>query len=340
MNSRTTQIKNNSYEDPLTQRYVLQGLIDKGSEGIVYSILHKKSGQLLACKKIEIGESRINGLRVLQEIRLLKYLNHENIIHLEEYLYAQIESVNTVFLIYELFPRNLSESIKSGRITASTQMKYIISQLASSLYYLHINNFIHRDVKPSNILINDRFKIKLCDFGSCKCLNQKESYPTIQSVCTKIYMPPEYFYEGVEETTTIDIWQLGCVYIQMILRAPPFKGHSVNSIKKSILSLIKPDEIIKFNNNEEVNESYGLKETKTILPYFFRTLKIDSSSQELIYDMLQIDPLKRITAIEILQHQSVAMFKQPLGEKESNEFEFVKGNETYDEIVQLIKNEM
>ncbi|ELP93810.1 extracellular signal-regulated kinase, putative [Entamoeba invadens IP1] len=328
------------------EKYTIQGLLDKGSEGVVYSIYHKETKQTSACKKIELLTTGTVALRALQEIRVLKSLSHENIIKLEEVYLEQSATSFAVLLVYEMYPSNLSDCIKNGKITAVTQMKFIISQTASALCYLHNRGIIHRDIKPSNILVGDRLCVKLCDFGSCKLLTQTGNYPTLQSVSTKIYMPPEGMNEGIEETTAIDIWQLGCVFLQMLLRSPPFKGHSLSSIKKNILSLLKPEEDKNVKERvEKIEKVFSLdipellsKENKGI-PYFIRTLKIDTMSQELIFLMLQVSPKKRITAQQILQHQSIRMFKQRMGEDVNRHVNAVQGNENFESIITLIHEE-
>ena len=422
-------------QEKIEKEYQFQGLLERGSEGIVYSILHKQTKELFACKKIQIPKNGTTLLRVTQEIQILNKLKHKNIINLKQILLEEINNIHYVYIIYDIAPQNLLQLIKSNKFNSIIQMKYIIVQMANALYYLHINGIIHRDIKPSNVLVYDKLCIKLCDFGSCKFLNQSEQYPPIQSVCTKIYLPPESFDYDCEETTAIDIWQLGCVFLQMLIKNPPFKGSSINSIKKSIISVYNYDNNDNTNDNfnsidknfnkeketermkyhedvikEKINlkckerkddkEKYeqlmkkdkkdkkDISETKMkekeidemifkmdkkdqtmkkekkeiviqfekmikmacndesnqfdFLPKFFTSLNIDKDSQELIYQMLQINPLKRISAEEIVHHKTLIMFKQILQGKESfeSDFEMITGNETYDDLIRLIEKEI
>ncbi|KAL7717337.1 Protein kinase domain containing protein [Entamoeba marina] len=299
-NQNNHQLKKNSIVDPLELNYSVQGLIDKGSEGVVYSVKPKCSKNMFACKKIELTKVGTTSLRVLQEIRVLKALNHANIIHLHSLIFSEVSSSHVVYLLYDLFPNNLSQCIKVGRITSTTQMKFIISQITKALQHLHSIGIIHRDLKPSNVLVHDRLRIKLCDFGSCKLLSQTNSYPKLEKVCTKMYMPPEGLENTENETTAIDIWQLGCIYIEMINKEPAFKVKSL----------------------------------------YYKYLKIDSLTQELIYRMMQYYPYNRITANEILKHQSIKMFNDE--ENQQQPFKLIEsltGTETYEEIVQMIQFE-
>jgi mitogen-activated protein kinase 15 len=113
--------------------------------------------------------------------------------------------------------------------------KYIIYQLAKSLKFVHSAGLVHRDVKPSNILINPNCEIRLCDFGLSRTLwkyNNQETKLT-EFIATRWYRSPEVLFGSHYYNTKSDMWSVGCLIYEMYARRPLLPGNdTVEQIQK------------------------------------------------------------------------------------------------------------
>lgn len=110
--------------------------------------------------------------------------------------------------------------------------KYFI-QIIFGLKYLHYNNIIHRDIKCSNIFLDQYDNIKIGDFGTSKILTEYLNYGQTQ-IGTPYYMAPEIF-KRIRYTNKVDIWSLGIVLYELITLDVPFKGYNMIDLKNNIL---------------------------------------------------------------------------------------------------------
>merc|ERR1712118_588436 len=116
-------------------------------------------------------------------------------------------------------------------------IKTIMCQLMFGIEYIHDNWILHRDIKTSNILYNNKGEVKLCDFGLARNYsNNPEKYT--RNVITPNYRPPELFF-GVEDySTEVDMWSCGCVFAELLNKEPLFKGRGELEIVHKIFSIM------------------------------------------------------------------------------------------------------
>ena len=123
----------------------------------------------MALKKLSIFEDRGFDITSLREILIMKRLNHKNILKLEEILYTQPNDKNkkrgNVYLVFPYMPQDLSIVRSKEHLFNLSHIKYIFYQVLSGLNYLHRCKIIHRDIKCSNILMNQKGEICIGDFG-------------------------------------------------------------------------------------------------------------------------------------------------------------------------------
>ena len=187
--------------------------LGKGSYGIVCKAIDTATNEEVAIKKM-FNPFKIPGniIRVLREIRLLKFLNHENIIQIKDLFPAvSVKAFESIYVVTEYMSSDLMQIIHSNNSLTEEHVKFILFQILSALKYLHYADISHRDLKPSNILINEDCEIKICDFGLARAVQKSEhgAYDMTQYVTTRIYRAPELLFNLGEYTRVIDVWSVG-----------------------------------------------------------------------------------------------------------------------------------
>ena len=167
-----------------------------------------------------------------QEISIMRDYLHHNIVQ----LYEHFSSQRYIYLVLELCPGgDLSKYIrKRGRIGEPIAHGFL-KQIAAGLKFLQQKNVIHRDLKPANILLSeatDAAVLKIADFGFAKQLQEAASMA--QTPCgSPLYMAPEIF-EMQEYDAKADVWSVGCIFYEMLVGCPPFKGSNPRELFQNI----------------------------------------------------------------------------------------------------------
>lgn len=100
-------------------------------------------------------------------------LSHPNIVSMEDVFKAQ--NGKDIYILFEYMEADLFEVTRARNILSDRHRKFILYQIASSIYYLHSAGIIHRDLKPSNILVNEQCEAKICDFGLVRSIDDVDS---------------------------------------------------------------------------------------------------------------------------------------------------------------------
>lgn len=227
--------------------------------------------------------------------------------------------------------------IKRKTILKDIHKQYIMHQLLKATKYLHSANVIHRDQKPSNILLNQECHIKLCDFGLARSLTQEahesefSSNPALtEYVATRWYRAPEILLASPKYTKGVDMWSIGCILGEMLLGTPIFPGTSTfNQLERILKYIPQPSKAdidsIQSHYGPSVIERASSGPKKSLDDLVPHTTK---ESLDLLRRLLQFNPNKRITAEESLTHPYVISFH-------NSKEEIVKG---YDVVPQLNDN--
>lgn len=99
-------------------------------------------------------------------------------------------------------------------------------QLFSAVEHCHLRGIMHRDIKASNILVNNDGILKLADFGLANVVNSKSKQPLTSRVVTLWYRPPELLMGATEYGVSVDLWSVGCVFAELFLGKPILKGRT------------------------------------------------------------------------------------------------------------------
>lgn len=204
----------------LDNKYMLGDEIGKGAYGRVYKGLDLENGDFVAIKQVSLENIPQEDLNIImQEIDLLKNLNHKNIV---KYL-GSLKTKTHLHIILEYVENgslaNIIKPNKFGPFPESLVAVYI-AQVLEGLVYLHEQGVIHRDIKGANILTTKEGLVKLADFGVATKLTEAD-VNTHSVVGTPYWMAPEVIeMSGV--CAASDIWSVGCTVIELLTCVPPY----------------------------------------------------------------------------------------------------------------------
>ncbi|XP_058778308.1 mitogen-activated protein kinase 4-like [Vicia villosa] len=278
--------------------------IGRGAYGIVCAAVNSDTREEVAIKKIANTFDNItDAKRTLREIKLLRHMDHENIIAIKDIIRPpQKDAFKDVYIVYELMDTDLHQIIRSNQPLNLDHCQYFLYQLLRGLKYVHSANVLHRDLKPSNLLLNGNCDLKIADFGLARTTSETDFMT--EYVVTRWYRAPELLLNCSEYTSAIDVWSVGCIFAEIMTRQPLFPGKDYVHQLRLITELIgSPDD-----SSLGFLRSENAKRYLRQLPQFGKqnlSAKFPLMSAEpldLLEKMLIFDPDKRITVDEALCH--------------------------------------
>ncbi|XP_044736120.1 cyclin-dependent kinase 7 [Chrysoperla carnea] len=212
-------------EDKL-KRYEKIEFLGEGQFATVYKARDSINDVMVAVKKIKIGSraEAKDGINrtALREIKLLQELCHENLIGLLDVFGHK----SNVSLVFDFMDTDLEILIKDTTIVLTpANIKAYTLMTVQGLEYLHLNWILHRDLKPNNLLINSKGVLKIGDFGLAKLFGSPNRINTHQ-VVTRWYRAPELLFGSRQYGTGVDMWAVGCILAELLLRVPFLPGES------------------------------------------------------------------------------------------------------------------
>uniref|UniRef100_A0A3P9NME5 Mitogen-activated protein kinase 15 n=1 Tax=Poecilia reticulata TaxID=8081 RepID=A0A3P9NME5_POERE len=325
MSKKFESVKVSEVEEHIFLKYEIRKRIGKGAYGIVWKGVDRQTGTTVAVKKIfDAFRNRTDAQRTFREIMFLQeFGDHPNIIKLLNVIRAQNDK--DIYLIFEYMDTDLHAVIKKGSLLKDIHKRYVMYQLFKANKYLHSGNVIHRDEKPSNVLLDTDCVVKLCDFGLARSLNQIQEdsgNPALtEYVATRWYRAPEILLGSTRYTNGVDMWSLGCILGEMLLGKALFPGTStINQVEK-IMSAIphpSPEDIlaIKSEYGSSVIQRMLLKPQVPLEDLLQPSVPPDAL--DLLKGLLVFNPDKRLTAEQALHHPYVSRFHNPAKEPALN----------------------
>ncbi|KAF8395023.1 hypothetical protein HHK36_018962 [Tetracentron sinense] len=278
--------------------------IGRGAYGIVCSMLNSETNEMVAIKKIANAfDNYMDAKRTLREIKLLRHFDHENVIGLRDVIPPPLRrAFSDVYIATELMDTDLHQIIRSNQDLSEEHLKYFLYQLLRGLKYIHSANVIHRDLKPSNLLLNANCILKICDFGLARPTSENEFLT--EYVVTRWYRAPELLLNSSDYTAAIDVWSVGCIFMELMNKRPLFAGRDhVHQMRLLTELLGTPSESdIGFVRNEDARRYIRQLPTHPRQPFTKIFPHVHPVAIDLIEKMLTFDPTKRITVEEALAH--------------------------------------
>jgi mitogen-activated protein kinase 1/3 len=300
-----------------------------GSTAMVFSAIRRSDSSSVAIRVIpRLFEHNKHDKRVLRELRILRGISHPYITNLLDLRASpRYSQFNIIYLIIEKMDCNLRAVIEENDLTCNHRSR-IIFQLCHALKHIHSINLLHRDIKPENILVNSKCQIKVCDFDMARIA--EPDHDMTEYVTTRWYRAPELLLEFSRYDTKVDMWSVGCVLADLILKRPFAQGRdTLKQLELLAERLGNPTE-----HDLRGCQLAKAKEFMAKLPrktgVRFEELFEGSTPEEIDFlkCLLVWDPTKRMSAEQALQHPYFRLEVGPedVGQWNIEEFEF-EGNE-------------
>jgi len=314
------------------RKYDVVQKLGKGAYGIVWRAMDKRTKEVVALKKIfDAFQNATDAQRTFREVMFLQEMKgHEHIVTLTNVLKA--DNDRDIYLVFEFMETDLHAAIRAS-ILQDIHKQYIVWQSLKALKYMHSAKLLHRDMKPSNLLLNSDCLMKVADFGLARSMHDLEgafaddgANSMTDYVATRWYRAPEILLGSTVYGFGVDMWGLGCILGEILMGKPIFPGNSTINQLETIMELTgMPDadlmkristfaaSMIQSCSNPRLPPYSGaqtLDEADEATSVRWQT-KFPHASHEaldLLYQLLHIDPDKRITAIKALEHAYVATF--------------------------------
>lgn len=294
--------------------------IGEGTYGEVFLATPKGSPHdNVALKKIRMDNEKEGfPITAIREIKLLKALNHENVICLREIVRSQVHRVNgmkgSIYMVFDYMDHDLTGLMeREGHRFTVPQIKLYMKQLCSGLAHCHANGVVHRDLKASNLLINNEGQLKLADFGLARhTLTHLEHPKFTNRVITLWYRPPELLLGAEEYNTEIDMWSVGCIFAELLVGKPIFPGKDeMDQLEKIQAVMGCPNEhnmpgLSKLQWAGHLNPArYKQNKLRETLNRMARTNKktLPDGALDFLEQLLVYDPKRRLSATDAAAHQ-------------------------------------
>jgi len=307
----TVQIGDTTFQ--ILDRYQNLHRIGSGAQGMVCAAYDTTIKQKVAIKKLSRPFQNVtHSKRAFRELKLMKITNHKNIIGLLNVFTPDkgLDEFQDLYLVMELMDASLCQVVQMD--LDHERLSYLLYQMFCGIKHLHSAGIIHRDLKPSNIVVKSDCSLKILDFGLARTAGC--AFTMTPYVVTRYYRAPEIIL-GMGYSENVDVWSIGCIFGEMIRGSVMFPGSDhidqwnkvielLGTPPQSFFDRLQPSVRMYCSNCPRQN-GYSIDD---LFPEeLFPTGNRENVRQarDLLSKMLVIDPSKRITITEALNHPYV-----------------------------------
>ncbi|KAJ8619179.1 hypothetical protein MRB53_015365 [Persea americana] len=290
--------------------------IGEGTYGQVYMAKEIRTGEIVALKKIRMDNEREGfPITAIREIKILKKLHHENVIQLKEIVTSpgpekdeQGRSADgnkykgSIYMVFEYMDHDLTGlADRPGMRFSVPQIKCYMRQLLTGLHYCHVNQVLHRDIKGSNLLIDNEGNLKLADFGLARSFSGDHNANLTNRVITLWYRPPELLLGTTKYGPAVDMWSVGCIFAELLHGKPILPGKNEPEQLNKIFELCGAPDELTWPGVTKMPWYTNFKPTRPMKKRLREVFKhFDRHALELLERMLTLDPSQRISAKDAL----------------------------------------
>ncbi len=221
------------------EKYVIEKELGHGGMGAVYLVRHRILDTRFALKVLypEVaGRDKQFVERFIREGRLAGQIRHQNLIAV--YDAGQNEKNGMYYLVMDFVSGgSVRDKLKKNHYVDMLEAISIIRQVACALEAAQNHNMVHRDIKPDNIMFDDKGVVRLADLGIAKATDDRETGLTLEASVfgTPAYMSPEQARDSSKVDTRADIYSLGVVFYEMLTGRRPFNGDTTIEILSHVI---------------------------------------------------------------------------------------------------------
>lgn len=290
--------------------FIHKDKLGSGTYADVYKAYVKKDpAHLVAIKKIKFNKELTQdgiAIPIIREISLMQELSHPNIVALEDVFAGKDD--DGVNLVLEFLPMGDLEMLIRDQKNfpyGQADVKAWMGMLCRAVWFCHEHNVLHRDIKPNNLLIGADGEIKLADFGLARYIADPQTKMSHERI-TRWYRPLELFYKARFYSGAVDIWSVGAVFAELIIRFPFIAGET---------DLAQVDLICQALGTPTEDNWPGVSKLDAYVPpskvepvpskaeFTKRFGTAGPAGVDLIMQMFRLDPRKRPTARQVLEHE-------------------------------------
>ncbi|KAK4766506.1 hypothetical protein SAY87_008148 [Trapa incisa] len=277
--------------------------IGQGTYSSVYRARDVISNKMVAIKRVRFDNLDPESVRFMcREILILRRLDHQNIIKLEGLITSRMSC--SLYLIFEYMEHDLTGlAARPGVKFTESQIKCYMQQLLSGLDHCHSRGVLHRDIKGSNLLIDNNGILKIADFGLASFFDPGQSAPQTSRVVTLWYRPPELLLGASHYGDEVDLWSTGCILGELYTRNPILPGKTeVEQLHKIFRLCGSP--------SDDYWKKLHLPHAAVFMPprHYRRCIKdtfkeLPPAAVGLMEELLSVDPWRRGTASLALSNE-------------------------------------
>ncbi|XP_030938516.1 protein IMPAIRED IN BABA-INDUCED STERILITY 1 isoform X2 [Quercus lobata] len=274
--------------------------IGQGTYSSVFRARDLETGRIVALKKVRFDNFEPESVRFMaREILILRRLDHPNIVKLEGLITSRLSC--SIYLVFEYMEHDITGLLSCPDIKFSeSQIKCYMKQLLSGLDHCHSRGVMHRDIKGSNLLVNNEGILKVADFGLANFSSSGHRQPLTSRVVTLWYRPPELLLGSTDYGASVDLWSVGCVFAELLLGKPILQGRTEVEQLHKIFKLCgsPPDEYWKRTKLPHATLFKPQQPYDSCLRETFKDSPKTTTS--LLETLLSVEPYKRGTASSAL----------------------------------------
>lgn len=301
-------------------------ILGEGTYGVVIHSRDHQTHEHFAIKAVKrCMDTSLNG-NLMELDALAKLSGHQNVLKLEYIstdspfiidIEKNIYKFEKMFLIFQKADSDLAEIIKTNTLTF-VEKRLVVKNILDGVEYIHSHNITHRDIKPKNILMFPGYIPKICDFGIAR--HKSSRTPYTPRICTKYYTPPEVLLKTAMNSK-IDIWSTGVVIYELFNGSEFIKSSSKSQLESIIYAI--PNQTMTCSMCDKLSSHISSSAqsrakrflNKRHLESFNREIGDGVFFEDLMTNILRIDPLLRYSASQCLDHVFFSQLRRQTLEK-------------------------